>query len=83
MQLIELRKPLVSVNDLVSEGGGAAKGLLGTLQGQSSAAQKVIVEAASKQANDLTGLVKRKRKDDDNPSGDTANGKLAKTEEAP
>jgi HAT1-interacting factor 1 len=79
---VDLEKPLVSVNDLVGESlMGDAKGVLGNLQGQSLAKQKAIVEEASKGANDLTGLVKRKRKDEDAEAETASNGKRAKTEE--
>lgn len=64
-QLIELRQPPVSMNDPTStgtlDGSNPLSGILGSLLGESAAAQKARIEEASKDANDLTGLVKRRK----------------------
>ena len=64
-QLVELRQPPVSIADPRGTGSidGAAplSGLLGSILGESPGAQKARIEQATKQANDLTDLVKRKK----------------------
>lgn len=64
-QLIELREPPVSIKDPTSsgtlDGSNHLSGILGSMLGESPAAQKSRLEEASKEANDLTGLVKRKK----------------------
>ena len=49
-------------------------GILGSMLGESPAAQKARVEEAAKGANDLTGLVRR-RKGDPDSAGALKNGK--------
>ena len=64
-QLIELRQPPVSINDPTStgtlDGSNPLSGILGSILGESPAAQKSRLEEASKEAKDLTNLVKRKK----------------------
>jgi HAT1-interacting factor 1 len=55
-QLVELRQSPVSIND-----SNPLSGILGSMLGESPAVQKSRLEEASKEANDLTGLVKRKK----------------------
>ena len=43
------------------DGSKAVNGILGSILGESSAAQKARLEEASKEATDVTKLVKRKR----------------------
>lgn len=43
------------------DGANPFSGMLGSILGESSAAQKARIEEASKGANDLTNLVKRKK----------------------
>lgn len=66
IQLEDLRKPAESLAGPTAEGAeGDLKGLIGTLLGaggQQSAESKKKLEEASKTANDLTGLVKKKGK---------------------
>ena len=64
-QLIELRQPPVSINDPTGtgtiDGANPLSGILGSILGESPAAQKARVEEATKGAHDLTNLVKRKK----------------------
>ena len=62
---MDLRQPRVSLNDPTAMGtlGGSnpLSGILGSILGESPAAQKARLEEASKGATDLTNLVKRKK----------------------
>lgn len=64
-QLVELRQAPVSIDDPIGigaiDGSGALNGILGSILGVSPAAQRARLEEASKSANDLTDLVKRKK----------------------
>ena len=64
-QLVELRQPPVSINDPTGtgsvDGANPLSGILGSILGESAAAQKARLDEASKSANDLTGLVRRKK----------------------
>lgn len=63
-KLIELRQPPVSINDPTGlgtlDGSDAMAGILGQIFGETEAAKKARLEEASKGANDLSGLVKKK-----------------------
>lgn len=65
LQLIELRQPPVSINDPTGvgtiDGSNPLSGILGSILGESPAAQKARLEEASKGANDLTNLIKRRK----------------------
>lgn len=84
-QLVELRQPPVSINDPTGtgtiDGANPLSGILGSILGESAAAQKARVEEATKGAHDLTNLVKRKkpvsegRQDLDKASTTNGNGK--------
>ena len=62
---MELRQPPVSINDPTGtgtiDGENPLSGILGSILGESPEAQKARIEEASKGANDLTQLVKRKK----------------------
>jgi len=64
-RLIELRKPPVSINDPTGtgtlDGTNPLAGILGQLLGESPEAKKARVEQVTEGANDLTGLVRRKK----------------------
>ena len=65
-QLIELRQPPISINDPTNTGNvhssaDPLRGILGSIVGESPATQRARMEEASKDANDLTMLVKRKK----------------------
>lgn len=65
MQLVEIRQPPVSINDPTGTGtiDGAIplSGILGSILGESPAAQQARLTDASNNATDLTSLVKRKK----------------------
>lgn len=65
MQLVEIRQPPVSINDPTGTGtlDGAIplSGILGSILGESPAAQQARLTDASNNATDLTNLVKRKK----------------------
>ncbi|KAI9675140.1 MAG: hypothetical protein M1829_003500 [Trizodia sp. TS-e1964] len=56
LRLIDLRQPQVAID----AGSDQLAGLLGTLTGETTAAKKAILEDATRDATDLTGLVRRK-----------------------
>ena len=62
---MDLRQPPVSLNDPTGmgtlDGSNPLSGILGSILGESPAAQKARLEEASKGATDLTNLVKRKK----------------------
>ena len=64
-QLVELRQAPVSMNDPTGtgtlDGTNPLSGILGSILGESAAAQKARIEEATKGAHDLTNLVKRKK----------------------
>ncbi|KAI9878724.1 MAG: hypothetical protein M1830_010684 [Pleopsidium flavum] len=64
-RLVELRQPPVSINDPTGtgaiDGTNPLSGILGSILGESPAAQKARIEEATKGAHDLTNLVKRKK----------------------
>ena len=64
-QLIDLRQAPVSINDPTGtgsvDGADPLSGILGSILGEPEVAQRARIEEASKGANDLTGLVKRKK----------------------
>lgn len=65
LQLVELRQPPISLNDPTGvgtiDGSNPLSGILGSILGDSPAAQKARLEEASKGANDLTNLIKRRK----------------------
>lgn len=64
-KLVELRQPPVSVNDPrgmgTIDGSNPLASILGSILGESPAAQSARLDEASQGAQDLTSLVKRKR----------------------
>lgn len=64
-RLVELRQPPVSISDPTGmgtiDGSNPLSGILGSILGESPAAQKARLEEASKGAKDLTNLIKRKK----------------------
>lgn len=65
MQLVEIRQPPVSINDPTGtgtiDGANPLSGILGSILGESPAAQQARLTDASNNATDLTNLVKRKK----------------------
>ncbi|SLM35238.1 Tetratricopeptide-like helical domain [Lasallia pustulata] len=64
-RLVELRQPPVSISDPngtgALDGANPLNGILGSILGETQEAQKARLEEASKSANDLTSLVKRRK----------------------
>ncbi|KAI9661280.1 MAG: hypothetical protein M1821_009607 [Bathelium mastoideum] len=72
-RLVELKNPTVSTDNVLGpagapDGSDPLRGILGAMLGESPAQQRARIEEASKNANDLTGLVKHRKK----PKNDTA-----------
>ncbi|CAJ2502324.1 Uu.00g097180.m01.CDS01 [Anthostomella pinea] len=61
-RLVELRKPPVDMNDALGDDNPLA-GILGKALGESAAETQARVEEAKKTANDLSGLVRKKPKE--------------------
>jgi len=64
--LVDLRNPCVSLNGVTgpagaTDGSNPLGGLLGSILGESAAQQKKRIEDATKGANDLTGMVRKKK----------------------
>ena len=65
-QLEDLHNPAISMNDASGLAGAADDtkpigGILGSLLGESPAAQKAAIEEATKEATDLTGMIRHKK----------------------
>ncbi|KXH42012.1 histone H1-binding protein [Colletotrichum salicis] len=71
-RLVELRKPPIDVNAAL--GGGGLGGILEAALGESAAQTQARVEEAKKTATDLTGLVRKKAKEEPKPEETQANG---------
>lgn len=80
LQLVDLKKDPLSANDLLSEGVNPLGGLLGAALGGSAAEVQARVEEATKNAVDLSGLV-RKKKPKDDEAATPANGSKRKADE--
>lgn len=76
-RLIDLRNPAVALNGPTGPAGGpigeAERGILGEMLGESKAEQKKRIGEAIAGANDLTGMVKRKKVKTETPEP-SANG---------
>ncbi|GAB7366353.1 hypothetical protein MBLNU230_g8153t1 [Neophaeotheca triangularis] len=92
-RLVDLQNPAVSLSAGEQEGGDALEGVLGAMLGESKEGRAKRVKEATEGANDLTGLVKHRKKkgseeegkgkrkaEDDRAEGDK--GKKARVEEA-
>ncbi|KAI0971609.1 hypothetical protein F4678DRAFT_472561 [Xylaria arbuscula] len=80
-RLIELRKPPVDMNAALGQ-DNALTGLLGQAFGESSSEQAARVEEAKKNAKDLSGLVRKKAKEEPKPQSEESNGKRKAEEPA-
>lgn len=78
LQLVDLKKPPMDVDSMLGA-DNPMSGILGAALGESKADTVARVEAAKKNANDLSGLVRRKAKKDDEPAPAPASDK-AETE---
>ncbi|KAI9725532.1 MAG: hypothetical protein M1828_003020 [Chrysothrix sp. TS-e1954] len=96
-RLEDLRNPATNVVGATgpadaSDGSNALSGIIGSMLGASPSAQKARIEEATKNANDLTGMIRHKKTQDSEASskrkaaseGERSNdSKRAKTEETP
>ncbi|KAI1350283.1 hypothetical protein F5Y01DRAFT_305391 [Xylaria sp. FL0043] len=73
-RLVELRKPPVDMNAALGQ-ENPLTGLLGQAFGESSSEQAARVEEAKKNAKDLSGLVRKKAKEEPKPEPEESNGK--------
>ncbi|KAI3334276.1 hypothetical protein F4824DRAFT_490469 [Ustulina deusta] len=80
-RLTELRKPPVDMNTALGQDNPLA-GLLGQALGESSVEQAARVEEAKKNAKDLSGLVRKKAKEEPKPEPKESNGKRKAEEPA-
>ncbi|GJC98238.1 histone H1-binding protein [Colletotrichum higginsianum] len=64
-RLVDLRKPPIDVNAAL--GGDGVGGILGAALGESAAQTQARVDEAKKTATDLTGLVRKKNKEEPKP----------------
>ncbi|OHE99126.1 histone H1-binding protein [Colletotrichum orchidophilum] len=83
-RLVDLRKPPIDVNAAL--GGDGLGGILGAALGESAAQTQARVEEAKKTATDLTGLVRKKAKEEPKPdetqvNSAESNGTKRKAEE--
>lgn len=80
-QLVDLKKDPLSASDLLGDGANALGGILGAAVGESAADVQARVEEATKNAVDLTSLV-RKKKAKDEDAGSVNGGKRKADEQA-
>ncbi|KAI9707519.1 MAG: hypothetical protein M1836_000480 [Candelina mexicana] len=78
-RLLDLRSPSVSLNDQTGpagapDGSDPLRGILGSLLGETQATQRARVEEATKAANDVSGLVRRKKPAAKESGGDAQSG---------
>jgi hypothetical protein len=69
--LAELKAPPVDVKDALYGAEGTPGGILGAALGESPTEAAARIEEAKKNATDLTGLIKRKKKVGEEASADT------------
>ncbi|RFU73251.1 histone h1-binding [Trichoderma arundinaceum] len=81
-RLVDLKKDPLSTNDLLGDGANPLGGILGAAFGQSAAEVQARVEEATKNAVDLTGLVRKKKAKDDDATAANGNGKRKADEES-
>jgi len=82
LRVIELRQAPVSINDPTGtgalDGANPLSGILGSILGESPEAQKARIEEATKEAKDVTNLIRRNKPvkaDADASASTTSNGK--------
>lgn len=81
LQLVDLKKDPLSANELLSEGVNPLGGLLGAALGGSAAEVQARVEEATKNAVDLSSLVRKKKPKDDEATTPTNGGGKRKADE--
>lgn len=81
-QLVDLQKDPLSANELLGDGANPLGGLLGAALGGSAAEVQARVEEATKNAVDLTSLVRKKKAKDDDADAVNGHGKRKADEES-
>ncbi|KAK4065178.1 uncharacterized protein Triagg1_8617 [Trichoderma aggressivum f. europaeum] len=81
-RLVDLKKDPLSVTELLGDGANPLGGILGAAFGQSAAEVQARVEEASKNAVDLTSLVRKKMAKDDDAVNGSGNTKRKADEES-
>ncbi|KAL7919822.1 hypothetical protein ACQKWADRAFT_300161 [Trichoderma austrokoningii] len=81
-RLVDLKKDPLSASELLSEGVNPLGGLLGAALGGSAAEVQARVEEATKNAVDLSGLVRKKKPKDDEAAPVNGGGKRKADEES-
>ncbi|KAI1390066.1 uncharacterized protein F4822DRAFT_428412 [Hypoxylon trugodes] len=85
-RLVELKKPPMDVNSVLAE-DDAMLGILGAALGESAPNKDARIEEAKKKAKDVSGLVRKKAKDEPKPEAEQAsketNGKRKAEDPAP
>ncbi|OTA98814.1 hypothetical protein M426DRAFT_325665 [Hypoxylon sp. CI-4A] len=73
-RLADLQKPPMDVNSMLGA-EDAVLGVLGAALGESAPDKEARIEEAKKNAKDLSGLVRKKTKDESKPEAESATGK--------
>ncbi|EAU34682.1 conserved hypothetical protein [Aspergillus terreus NIH2624] len=73
-RLIDLRRPPVSIEESNDKNEAFLKGILGQMMGETPAQQAARLDAATKNANDLSGLVKKRKQPSSQPSEGASSG---------
>ncbi|KAL7954328.1 hypothetical protein V8C34DRAFT_27372 [Trichoderma compactum] len=81
-RLVDLKKDPLSANELLGDGANPLGGILGAAFGQSAAEVQARVEEASKNAVDLTSLVRKKKAKDGDAVNSSGNTKRKADEES-
>ncbi|PNP59443.1 hypothetical protein THARTR1_00933 [Trichoderma harzianum] len=81
-RLVDLKKDPLSASELLGDGANPLGGILGAAFGQSAAEVQARVEEASKNAVDLTSLVRKKKAKDDDAVNGSGNTKRKADEES-
>ncbi|KAF9765148.1 hypothetical protein IL306_002624 [Fusarium sp. DS 682] len=71
-RLVELRNDPIDAKDILGADAGPIGGILGAALGESAAETKARVDEAKKTATDLSGLVRKKNKDDSTEKSEAA-----------
>ncbi|KAH6968640.1 hypothetical protein HG530_013364 [Fusarium avenaceum] len=81
-RLVDLRNDPIDAKDILGADAGPIGGILGAAIGESAAETKARVDEAKKTATDLSGLVRKKNKDESTGGSDTESNGKRKAEES-
>ncbi|SPJ76141.1 related to histone H1-binding protein [Fusarium torulosum] len=81
-RLVDLRNDPIDAKDILGADAGPIGGILGAAIGESAAETKARVDEAKKTATDLSGLVRKKNKDESTAGSDTESNGKRKAEES-